>query len=45
MSDRRSYQSGYLRRIVDDELDHALAHPAPVHLDGPPGVGTTSGRA
>ncbi|MGB5755336.1 MAG: hypothetical protein WBM50_00350 [Acidimicrobiales bacterium] len=42
MRDRRSYQSGYVLRIVDDELDHALTHPAPVLLDGPPGVGTTS---
>lgn len=34
--------AGYVRRVVDDELDLLLAHLPAVLLDGPKGVGKTS---
>lgn len=36
------FQGGYVRRVVDDELDVAFADLAAVLLDGPKGVGKTA---
>jgi predicted AAA+ superfamily ATPase len=38
----RSFTSGYVRRVVDDELDTLLSQLPAVLLDGPKGVGKTS---
>jgi predicted AAA+ superfamily ATPase len=38
----RSFLSGYVRRVVDDELDALLPQLPAVLLDGPKGVGKTS---
>lgn len=37
-----SFQGGYRRRIVDDELDELMPHLPAILLDGPKGVGKTS---
>ena len=42
MADPRSFQSGYIRRIVDDELDELFGSVPAVLLDGPKGVGKTA---
>jgi uncharacterized protein len=36
------FQGGYVRRVIDDELDVAFADLAAVLLDGPKGVGKTA---
>ena len=35
-------QTGYVRRIVDDELDSLFPHLPAILIDGPKGVGKTS---
>jgi uncharacterized protein len=40
-SPERDFVTGYVRRIVDDELDAVLPHLPAVMLDGPKGVGKT----
>ncbi len=44
MADPRSFRSGYIRRIVDDELDELFDSLPAILLDGPKGVGKTPPR-
>lgn len=42
MSERADFRSGYVRRLIDVELDVLLAALPAIHLDGPKGVGKTA---
>lgn len=42
MAANRDFQSGYIRRVVDDELDDLFDKLPAVLLDGPKGVGKTA---
>ena len=42
MSELFTPKRGYVRRVVDDELDLLFSQLSAIHLDGPKGVGKTT---